>query len=158
MKKLFVILTIAFTLTTLVANAQFSLSTAIGYGMKINSHYDYSLYQTAVTLDPQYTIDKVTIYTEGLSVISDSSTKLFSGLKVDYAFWNIKSEANKKLSANVHALLGEAGTKLFGGGINYTVDNVYVGFDASQEYLNKELWLNLSVGYFLLNNNDKFYK
>lgn len=138
--------------------AQFSLSSSVGFGAKINSQYDYSLYQTSITLDPQYTIDKVTIYTEGLSVISDSSTKLFTGLKVDYAFWDWKGESNKKLSANVHALLGEAGSKLLGGGINYTVGNIYVGLDASQEYLNKELWLNLSVGYFLQNNNDQFYK
>jgi len=152
-----VIIAILFLIST-SAFAQFSLSTAVGFGAKINSQYDYSLYQTSITLDPQYTIDKVTIYTEGLSVISDSSTKLFTGLKVDYAFWDWKGESNKKLSANVHALIGEAGSKLFGGGINYTVGNIYVGFDASQEYLNKELWLNLSVGYFLQNNNDNFYK
>lgn len=123
--------------------AQLSLSSSLGFGAKINSRLDYSLFQTEATVNVNYQIEKITISSKTLSAISDSTTDFFSGLQLAYDIW---SKDKKTISLGAEALIGMAGKKLFGGDLKYRNEEFNLEFSVAQEYLNKELWLNLSVG------------
>jgi len=142
---LFVLLLTVLTVST--STAQFQISGTVGYGAKINKKLDYSLFQSTVTSSLQQKIDKFSIIAQGMSIISDSTTDFYGGLKLSYDFW---AKKNKSLSITAHGLIGEEGKKLSGLGLIYTVDKMSLNADVSQEYKNKELFLNLGIGYAFL--------
>lgn len=129
-----------------VSFGQFNLSSAVGFGIEVNSKLEYDLFQSTVTVEPGFQIDKFSIGSQSIALRSDSATKFFTGIKAGYNFWN---EKNKSLSISLHGLLGTAGNKLIGGGLSYKVDDISLNADFSQEYLHKTFIGVLSVGYLL---------
>lgn len=133
------------------AFAQFDLPTYLGGAIEVNSKFDYTLYNEAVTITPQWQIDKFIIANQTTSLISDSATVLFSGLKLGYEVWN--DNADKSISVSAHGLAGfEKGDALSGLGINYNTGNISLMLDGSQRYKTKTFVGTVSVGYFL---NDR---
>jgi len=131
--------------------AQFDLPTFVGGAIEVNSKFDYTLYNEAVTVAPQWQIDKFIIANQTTSLISDSATVLFSGLKLGYEVWNNGSD--KSLTISAHGLLGfEGSDKLSGIGLGYTTGNIAVLLDASQRYKTKTFVGTASVGYYI---NDR---
>ena len=55
------------------AFAQFNLSSGIGYGIQVNSKFDYTLFQTTVSVEPQFQFDKFSLVSQSLAMISDSA-------------------------------------------------------------------------------------
>ena len=143
MKK--ALLLVLFFLST-SAFAQFDLSSSVGFGIEVNNKLDYQLFQTTVSVEPQYRIDKITLSLQSEAMQNDSNTLFFTGLKAGYEFWNQK---NKSLQVTCHALLGTEGRKKLGGGLTYVVDNISLNLDLSQEYKAKTFIGILSVGYVL---------
>lgn len=142
---LFVLLLTVLTVST--STAQLQLSGTVGYGAKINKNLDYSLYQSTVTSNLQQKIDRFSIIAQGMTINSDSTIDFYGGLKLSYDFW---AKKNKSLAITAHGLIGEEGKKLSGLGLIYTVDRVSLNADVSQEYKNKELFINLGIGYAFL--------
>ena len=128
------------------AFAQFDLSSSVGFGIEVNNKLDYQLFQTTVTIEPQYRIDKITLSSQSEAMQNDSNTLFYSGLKVGYEFWN---KENKSLQVTGHALIGTEGRKKLGGGLTYVVDNISLNLDLSQEYKAKTFVGILSVGFYL---------
>ena len=143
MKK--AILLVLFFLST-SAFAQFDLSSSVGFGIEVNNKLDYQLFQTTVTVEPQYKIDKITLSAQSEAMQNDSNTLFFSGIKFGYQFWN---KDNKSLQLTAHGLIGTEGRKKLGGGLVYSVDNISLNLDLSQEYKAKTFIGILSVGYIL---------
>ena len=129
-----------------ISFAQFDLSSSVGFGIEINKQLDYQLFQTTVTIEPQYKIDKITLSSQSEAMQNDSNTLFFSGLKVGYQFWQ---QREKSLQVTGHALLGTEGRKKLGGGLTYVVDNISLNLDLSQEYKAKTFVGILSVGFYL---------
>lgn len=128
------------------AFAQFNLSSSVGFGIEVNSKLDYQLFQTTVAIQPQFTIDKITLSSQSEAMQNDSNTLFFTGLKVGYKVWELKG---KSLQLTAHGLLGTEGRKKLGGGLVYSVDNISLNLDLSQEYKAKTFVGILSVGYLL---------
>lgn len=139
-------LTVIFLFISSLSFAQFNLSSSVGFGIEVNSKLDYQLFQTTVAIQPQFTIDKITLSSQSEAMQNDSNTLFFTGLKAGYEFWR---EKNKSLQFTVHGLLGTEGRKKLGGGLVYTVGDVSLNLDLSQEYKAKTFIGILSVGYVL---------
>ena len=129
-----------------ISFAQFDLSSSVGFGIEINKQLDYQLFQTTVTIEPQYKIDKITLSSQSEAMQNDSNTLFYTGLKAGYEFWN---KENKSLQVTGHALIGTEGRKKLGGGLTYVVDNISLNLDLSQEYKAKTFVGILSVGFYL---------
>lgn len=134
-------------LTACNIQAQFSLSTAVGYGIKSNSSMDYTLFNSSIQVNPQYDIDKINISAIALAV-NDSIADFYSGIKTGYQIWE---DGYKKLQISAAALAGFEGKLLTGGGVTYTVSNTFLNLDCYYEKKRMEFWTNLSVGIFVLN-------
>ena len=143
MKK--AILLVLFFLST-SAFAQFDLSSSVGFGIEVNNKLDYQLFQTTVSVEPQYRIDKITLSSQSEAMQNDSNTLFFTGLKAGYEFWQ---HERKSLQFTLHGLIGTEGRKKLGGGLVYSVDNISLNLDLSQEYKTKTFIGILSVGYIL---------
>ena len=139
----------AILLTLAISNisySQFRMTTSVGYGLKVNSRYDFELFQSSISVTPQYDIDKINV-SAVIMAVNDSTAELFTGIKGGYQVW---SEDTKRLVISASALKGFEGKTLFGGGVSYTVDNTFVSADAYQENENKEFWAMLSAGVYIL--------
>ena len=69
---------VLFLFISSISFAQFDLPTYLGGAIEVNSKFDYTLYNEAVTITPQWQIDKFIIANQTTSLISDSATVLFS--------------------------------------------------------------------------------
>ena len=130
------------------AFAQFNLSSGIGYGIQVNSKLDYTLFQTTVSVEPQFQFDKFSLVSQSLAMISDSASNFYTGLKAGYRVWQNINE-DEQFTVSGHALLGSEGRKLLGGGVAYKIENIELNIDCSQEYLSKSFISVLSLNYNL---------
>ena len=126
---------------------QFSLTSSIGYGINVNSKGDYTLFQSSVTITPQWTIDKIVIGAVSNAVVTDSTTTLFNGIQLSYPVW---IEKEKSITIAGHSLLGFEGDMLNGGSISYNVGDVGLDAVLSQEYNRKEFWGVLNLRYTII--------
>lgn len=142
------ILTAIFFFLAANAFSQFSLSSSVGYGVKVNSEFEYEIFQSSIQVTPQYQIDKFNIAIVGLS-INDSSANVYGGLKTGYSVWK---KDNKQLALSLSALQGTEGKTLLGGGLSYEVDNTFISADFYNENKFKNFIANLSFGIYILRN------
>lgn len=135
------------------ASAQFNVAALYGFGVEINSNLDYELYQTSITAVPQFQFGKFYAANQTTSLISDVSTRFFSGLKLGYEFYSKTDDLGKKdysINGTVHGLIGTEGSKLTGAGVQFRSEHVSLDLQISQEYKKKSAVLTLSLGYFLM--------
>lgn len=129
-----------------IAQSQFSVSAGMGYGIRINNNMDYDLFQSTVTVEPQYNLGKFKISAVALAV-NDSTADFFTGIKPSYKIWETSAES---FALSISAMQGLEGKQLLGGGITYEYTNMYVSGDAYHEVKNNQFIGNLSVGIYIL--------
>lgn len=128
------------------AFSQFSLSGSVGYGIRINNTFEYDLFQSSVTVEPQYDFGKFKLSAVALS-INDSTADFYTGIKPSY---QVYESGNHTFDVSVSALQGLEGKQLLGGGITYGYLNMFVSADGYNEFQSKQFIGNMSVGYYFL--------
>lgn len=128
------------------AFSQFSLSGALGYGIRINNTLEYDLFQSSVSVEPQYDFGKFKLSAVALS-INDSIAEFYTGIKPSY---QVYESGNHIFDISVSALQGLEGKQLLGGGITYGYLNMFVSADGYNEFQSKQFIGNMSVGYYFL--------
>lgn len=137
------VLVIVFMLCSLSGYSQFNLGGSVGYGIKINDRLDYDLFQSSIALEPGYNIGRFQMQGIALAINNDSLTDIYSGFSLGYRVWD---SGNQGIDISAHGLIGTEGRRLYGGGITYSYENLNLKLSGSQEYREKELWINLGVG------------
>lgn len=124
-------------ITSFTFAQEIQVSSAIGYGISINSQapYDYTLFQSAIIVTPKLVYERFEVGGQSIATTSDSTTTMFNGA---YARGLVWKQGNKSLSIGGHYLLGFEGDVLWGGSVSYDVGTV--GFDAilSQQVNSKQ--------------------
>lgn len=146
MKTLIAILLTVFLISS--ANAQFDnfkKGAFIGYGAEFLSAKDYNLLQTQVTFDLQFQTGIFLYGSQTTTMISDSVSTPFTGLKIGVSAWN-NQDNNQQLFITGHGLIGEAGDKLLGGGVMFQTPQFGINIDISQRYKRKSLNIMLCAG------------
>lgn len=141
MKK---ILTVIILLFAVNSYSQFAVSTSLGQGIRINDELNYTLYQTAISIQAGYTFEKFTLNTVSTSVLTDSVTSYYTGLMPSVNVWN-KSEKNINISGLF--LAGMNGGKLVGIGSGYQTDKITFGINAMRELKLNETWIEAVLGF-----------
>ena len=139
-------LVVILALISVNAFAQFNVSAVVGYGIRINNNLEYDLFQSSVSVEPQYDFGKFKLSAVALSIY-DSTADFYTGIKPSY---QVYESGNHLFDLSVSALQGLEGKQLLGGGITYGYMNMYVSADAYNEFQNKQFIGNLSVGYYFL--------
>lgn len=141
MKKLFTVLIMLFAVNSY---SQFSVSSSLGQGIKFNDEFDYTLYQSTISVQAGFTFDKFILNSISTSVLTDSVTSYYAGIQPGYEFW---TDENKSMSINGLIMLGTAGNRLAGLGFGYTNDNIKIGINAMRELNLKETWIEAVIGF-----------
>lgn len=140
------LLVVVLLLITNSVFAQFQLSGAVGYGIRVNNEQDYDLFQSSVTVEPQYDFGKLKVSAVALA-INDVSADFYAGIRPAYEVYNTEEMS---FSISVSALQGLEGKSLLGGGLVYDYMNMFVNADAYHEPKLNQFIGNLSFGVYLL--------
>ena len=137
---------ILFFLVSGIAYSQFSVTSAVGYGLKVNSELDYNAFQSSISVSETYKIDKFKVGSIQLGV-NDSTASFFVGVKTSYEAWKIDEDRDIEVSAAT--LTGFNGELLAGVGVFYNYKDMFIGLDNYFETKNKEYWGILNVGLYI---------
>ena len=128
------------------ANAQFEnfkKGAFVGYGAEFVSAEDYTLTQTQVTFDLQFQSGIFLYGSQTTTLINDSITTPFTGLKLGAEVWK---KEEKQLFITAHGLIGDYGDKLAGGGVMFQTPTFGISLDVAQRYKRKSLNITLCAG------------
>lgn len=145
MKK---ILTVLFLMITLNAYSQFEVSSSLGQGIKFNNDFDYTLYQSTVSIQAGFTFEKFTLNSISTSVITDSVTSFYAGIQPAFTFWEDPAQ-QKKMQVSGLAMIGTEGNKLAGLGFAYSKDKLTFGINGMREFKLNETWVEFVLGFNL---------
>ena len=126
--------------------SQFSVVTLVGQGIKLNSEFDYSIYQTSIMLTPTYQIGKVTLSEINTSFITDSTTEFAIGISPAYILYDDTFEM-KKFSISGVAMFGNYNKQYYGGGFGYETENMTIGLQYLYETKLKENLIQAVLGF-----------
>ena len=144
MKKLFIAL-----LLILSANCygQFTLKTGVGVGVQVFPDYSYDLYQTTLSVTPEWRMGDIIAGAVSQTFINDSLTSPYLGTCISYPVW--KQDKKYVIIAGQY-LFGTEGRQLIGGTIGYNNDIIGIDFNASQEYKSKTGFFTLTLNYYVI--------
>lgn len=129
----------------LPAQTIFTIPFEIGQGFHFKDYHYPQWYSVNVSTKPTMAIDKFQFSAVVLAVTSDGRTDYFAGNAVGYKFYEKKDKTwNLQLSGS--ALFGTNERKLYGGGLILEKGDFYLSANVRQEYENKELWFDGSLG------------
>ena len=145
MKKI-IFTSLLFFLYVIPAHSQFGLKSAVGVGVQIKSDYSYDVFQTTLSVVPQWNIGKLNIGGVVQTFISDSATVGYIGSNVNYPVWENEKQS---LTLGAQYTKGDEGKQLIGGVLGYNNDKLGLDLNISQEYKSKSTFLLLSLFYTL---------
>jgi hypothetical protein len=130
--------------------AQLQMPVSTGAGIAVDNGFNINYFQSSVTVDAMYKIDKLSIGSESITLISDSSTQFQTGVKFGFETWKSEDET-KSLDVTTHALADLSGGKPIGVGVQYRTDNVQLSIDYSYVFsATPQNMLMFNVGYLFL--------
>ena len=148
MKNLIVTIIMLLCVTS-ISNAQFSLSTSVGQGIKINEDFKYEQFQSTIDVVSAFAFGRFYIGLVALIVLTDSTFAFFLGVVPSYDVWK-SEEVDRSIGVEASVLFGLFGETLLGLGGNFKSDGAIFGINASRELTNNEWWIQGTVGYTIL--------
>jgi len=138
---------IAVLLAIIIAGAvkaqDFTLTTSTAQGVIINRDLEGDMFTATIQVTPAFQFDKVVVSMVAVSYTTNEQTGFLSGGEVGY-------EVIPSVVVKARGLLGNTGKQLFGGGVEADLSRVVVFGNAGYETKDKETWLEIGVGYKII--------